>query len=224
MRESTYILFLLFGLTIVSASKVAVAIKVKGEAAVTFKETNSMQPLKPGTPLSNQDKVKTGDNGFVALMYIDDKTVVKILGNSDLDILGERSGAMINKSINIEYGKVTAAVTKQEGKQFRVSTPTSVASVKGTSLAINSDPSSGDSFTLLEGLIEVTNIVTGESTDVKEGETAISTNEGSLEVNETTEQDLLGFDDANIQISTQEIRFEIEDENGETKEIIIKFQ
>ena len=224
MRKSTYILFLLFGLTIVSASKVAVAIKVKGEASVTFKETNSMQPLKPGTPLSDQDKVKTGDNGFVALMYIDDKTVVKILGNSNLDILGERSGAMINKSINIEYGKVTAAVIKQEGKQFRVSTPTSVASVKGTSLAINSDPSTGDSFTLIEGFIEVTNIVTGESTDVKEGETAISTNEGSLEVNETTEQDLLGFDDANIQISTQEIRFEIEDENGETKEIIIKFQ
>ncbi|GIS53128.1 hypothetical protein Ct9H90mP29_01700 [bacterium] len=38
-----------------------------------------------------------------------------------------------------------------------IATPTSVASVKGTELAIDSDPSTGDSFTLIEGLIEVTN-------------------------------------------------------------------
>tara|TARA_B100000214_G_scaffold315141_1_gene248303 strand:- start:2225 stop:2896 length:672 start_codon:yes stop_codon:yes gene_type:complete len=219
------ICILLFGLTItLASSKIAVAIKVKGDASVTYKESNSVQPLKPGSPLSDQDKVTTGENGFVALMYIDDKTVVKILGNSDLDILGKRSGAMINKSINIEYGKVAAAVTTQKGKEFRVSTPTSVASVKGTSLGIESDPSTGDSFTLIEGLIEVTNVVTGESTNVKEGETAVSMNDGSLAVNKTTEEDLAVFEGADIQNSTQEIRFEIEDDNGEIKEIIIKFQ
>ncbi|MFL2983506.1 MAG: FecR domain-containing protein [Candidatus Neomarinimicrobiota bacterium] len=223
MRKLIYILF--FSLTLAFASsKVAVVMKVKGDASVAYKESNSVQSLKPGTTLSNQDKITTGENGFVALMYIDDKTVVKILGNSILDILGERSGAMINKSINIEYGKVAAAVTTQKGKEFRVSTPTSVASVKGTSLAIDSDPSNGDSFTLLEGLIEVTNVVTGESTDVQEGETALSTNDGSLEVNQTTQQDLEGFEEASLEVSNQEIRFEMEDENGELKEIIIKFQ
>ena len=216
---------LLLSLTItLASSKVAVAIKVKGEASVTYKESNLVQPLKSGSSLSDQDKVTTGENGFVALMYIDDKTVLKILGNSDLDILGKRSAAMINKSINIEYGKVSAAVTYQKGKEFRVSTPTSVASVKGTSFAIDSDPSAGDSFILLEGLIEVTNVVTGESTNVKKGETAISSNNGILSVNQTTQEDLAGFEEAGIQIPTQEIRFEIENDNGDLKEIIIKFR
>ena len=48
--------------------------------------------------------------------------------------------------------------------------------------------------------------------------------EGSLEVNNTTQGDLEGFEEADMQVSTQELRFEVEDENGNTKEIIIKFQ
>ena len=206
-----------------SSSKVAIAIKTKGDVSVIYKGLNSEQVLKPGSPLSNQDKIKTGKNGYIALMYLDDKTVVKMLDNSDLTIMGDRSGNKINKSLDIQYGRVAANVKPQKGKEFRISTPTSVASVKGTEFAIQSDPSSGDSFTLIEGLIEVTNSVTGESTQVQEGETAISTPDGSLDVAETTSDDLEGFEEASMESPTQELRFEVEDENGNIKEILIKF-
>ena len=206
-----------------SSSKVAIAIKTKGDVSVIYKGLNSAQVLKPGSPLSNQDKIKTGKNGYIALMYLDDKTVVKMLDNSELTIMGDRSGNKINKSLDIKYGRVAANVKPQKGKEFRISTPTSVASVKGTEFAIQSDPSSGDSFTLIEGLIEVTNSVTGESTQVQEGETAISTPDGSLDVAETTSDDLDGFEEASMESPTQELRFEVEDENGNIKEILIKF-
>ena len=206
-----------------SSSKVAIAIKTKGDVSVIYKGLNSEQVLKPGSPLSNQDKIKTGKNGYIAFMYLDDKTVVKMLDNSDLTIMGDRSGNKINKSLDIKYGRVAANVKPQKGKEFRISTPTSVASVKGTEFAIQSDPSSGDSFTLIEGLIEVTNSVTGESTQVQEGETAISTPDGSLDVAETTSDDLEGFEEASMESPTQELRFEVEDENGNIKEILIKF-
>ena len=206
-----------------SSSKVAIAIKTKGDVSVIYKGLNSEQVLKPGSPLSNQDKIKTGKNGYIALMYLDDKTVVKMLDNSDLTIMGDRSGNKINKSLDIKYGRVAANVKPQKGKEFRISTLTSVASVKGTEFAIQSDPSSGDSFTLIEGLIEVTNSVTGESTQVQEGETAISTPDGSLDVAETTSDDLEGFEEASMESPTQELRFEVEDENGNIKEILIKF-
>ena len=205
------------------SSKVAIAIKIKGDVSVLYKGLNSEQVLKPGSPLSYQDNIKTGKNGYIALMYLDDKTVVKMLGNSDLTIMGDRSGNKINKSLDIKYGRVAANVKPQKGKEFRVSTPTSVASVKGTEFAIQSDPSTGDSFTLIEGLIEVTNSITGESTEVEEGETAISTPDGSLDVAETTSDDLNGFEEASIEPPTQELRFEVEDENGNIKEILIKF-
>mgnify|MGYP001407444844 FL=1 len=205
------------------SSKVAIAIKTKGDVSVIYKGLNSAQVLKPGSPLSHQDKIKTGKNGYIALMYLDDKTVVKMLGNSDLTIMGDRSGNKINKSLDIKYGRVAANVKPQKGKEFRISTPTSVASVKGTEFTIQSDPSTGDSFTLIEGLIEVTNSVTGESMEVQEGETATSTPDGSLNVAETTNDDLDGFEEASIEPPTQELRFEVEDENGNIKEILIKF-
>ena len=219
------LVIILSAVTVISASsKVAIAIKTKGDVSIIHKGLNTAQALKPGSPLSDQDKIRTGKNGFVAIMYLDDKTVLKMLGNSDMTILGQRSGVKINKSIDIKYGRIAAAVTPQKGKEFMIATPTSVASVKGTELAIDSDPSTGDSFTLIEGLIEVTNNITGETTEVQQGETAVSTPEGSLEVNNTTQGDLEGFEDADMQVSTQELRFEGEDENGNTKEIIIKFQ
>jgi hypothetical protein len=206
-----------------SSSKVAIAIKTKGDVSVVYKGLNSAQVLKPGSPLSHQDKIKTGKNGYIALMYLDDKTVVKMLGNSDLTIMGDRSENKINKSLDIKYGRIAANVKPQKGKEFRISTPTSVASVKGTEFAIQSDPSSGDSFTLIEGLIQVTNSITGESTQVQEGETAVSTPDGSLDVAETTSDDLDGFEEASMEPPTQELRFEVEDENGNIKEILIKF-
>ena len=215
--------FFLISSILFPSSKVAIAIKTKGDVSIIYKGLNSAQVLKPGSPLSHQDKIKTGKNGYIALMYLDDKTVVKMLGNSDLTIMGDRSGNKINKSLDIKYGRVAANVKPQEGKEFRISTPTSVASVKGTEFAIQSDPSTGDSFTLIEGLIEVTNSITGESTEVEEGETAISTPDGSLDVAETTSDDLNGFEEASIEPPTQELRFEVEDENGNIKEILIKF-
>jgi len=219
------LVIILSAVTVISASsKVAIAIKTKGDVSIIHKGLNTAQALKPGSPLSDQDKIRTGKNGFVAIMYLDDKTVLKMLGNSDMTILGQRSGVKINKSIDIKYGRIAAAVTPQKGKEFMIATPTSVASVKGTELAIDSDPSTGDSFTLIEGLIEVTNNLTGETTEVQQGETAVSTPEGSLEVNNTTQGDLEGFEEADMQVSTQELRFEVEDENGNIKEIIIKFQ
>ena len=219
------LVIILSAVTIISASsKVAIAIKTKGDVSIIHKGLNTAQALKPGSPLSDQDNIRTGKDGFVAIKYLDDKTVLKMLGNSDMTILGQRSGVKINKSIDIKYGRIAAAVTPQKGKEFMIATPTSVASVKGTELAIDSDPSTGDSFTLIEGLIEVTNNLTGETTEVQQGETAVSTPEGSLEVNNTTQGDLEGFEEADMQVSTQELRFEVEDENGNTKEIIIKFQ
>mgnify|MGYP005707159537 FL=1 len=215
--------FFLISSILFPSSKVAIAIKTKGDVSVIYKGLNSAQVLKPGSPLSHQDKIKTGKNGFIALMYLDDKTVVKMLGNSDLTIMGDRSGNKINKSLDIKYGKVAANVKPQKGKEFRISTQTSVASVKGTEFAIQSDPSSGDSFTLIEGLIQVTNSITGESTQVQEGETAISTPDGSLDVAETTSDDLDGFEEASMEPPTQELRFEVEDEDGNIKEILIKF-
>ena len=207
-----------------SSDKVAIVIKTDGEVLATFSGLNTKQALKTGSSLGNQDRVETGKNGFAAIMYLDDRTIIKILDDSDLTIFGDRNGNKINKALDIKYGKIAAGIAPQGGKEFRIATPTSVASVKGTELAISSSAADGDSFVLIEGLIEVTNSITGETTEVKEGETVISTPQGALEVNETIEEDLEGFELAEVEISNQELIFELEDDEGNIKEVIIKFE
>ncbi len=207
-----------------SSDKVAIVIKTDGEVMATFSGLNIKQALKTGSSLGNQDRVETGKNGFAAIVYLDDRTIIKILDDSDLTIFGDRNGNKINKALDIKYGKIAAGIAPQGGKEFRIATPTSVASVKGTELAISSSAADGDSFVLIEGLIEVTNSITGKTTEVKEGETVISTPEGSLEVTETIEEDLEGFELAEVEISNQELIFELEDDEGNIKEIIIKFE
>ena len=218
------IILILMSTLLIGSSKVAVAIKVKGKVSIIPVETKVKKSLKPGTPLSDQDEIMTAKGSFAALMYLDDKSVVKMMGNSDLVVAGNRSSAGINKSLDISYGKITANIVQQKGREFRIATPTSVASVKGTELAITSDPAMGDSFMLLEGLIEVTNSITGESTEVSPGETAVSTPEGSLDVHETTTDDMAGFEEAEMEIPTQELRFEVEDTDGNIKDIIIQYK
>ncbi|MBJ11621.1 MAG: hypothetical protein CMG62_00880 [Candidatus Marinimicrobia bacterium] len=218
------LVLLIFLNFLLGSSKVAVAIKIKGKVSLISSRDKNKTGLKPGTPLNDKDKIITDKDSFAALMYLDDKSVIKLLSNSDLIIIGERSKKGINKSLDISYGKITANIAKQKGNEFRIATPTSVASVKGTELAITSDPSDGDSFTLLEGLIEVTNSITGESMEVSQGETAVSTPDGSLDVSETTTEDMEGFDEAEVDIPAQELRFEVEDTNGNIKEIIIRYR
>jgi len=217
---------LLLCTSLLFASKVAITIKVRGDVKLIPANTKTEKLLKPGTPLNDQDKILTSEKAFAAIMYLDDKTVVKVMGNSEMVIAGTRGKIGINKSIDIKYGKISANISSQGGKEFRIATPTSVASVKGTELSIVSDPVQGDSFVLLEGLIEVTNSITGETMEVNEGETAVSTPDGSLDVRETTEEDLDEFDEAEAAADgqIQELRFEVEDANGNIKEIIIQYQ
>ena len=75
------IVLILMSTLLMGSSKVAVAIKVKGKVSIIPAETKVKKPLKPGTPLSDQDKIMTAKGAFAALMYLDDKSVVKMMGN-----------------------------------------------------------------------------------------------------------------------------------------------
>ena len=145
-----------------------------------------------------------------------------ILANSQFVVGGKKSPEGISKNINLGYGKMTANVSPQKGKQFVVSTPTSVASVKGTEFFISSDPTDGDQFILFSGLLEVENGVSGQIINMTEGETANSSPDGDLESHETTEEEMEESEEEDSG-QVNELRFQFEDESGNTKEVIIQF-
>jgi hypothetical protein len=224
MRRLTVILLLaITGLN--AAPKVAIAVKAKGQVEHIYAETKTAEPLKRGAGLANEDIIRTGKNGFAVAMYLDDKTTIKVRENSEFLVGGERTATGINKRISLSYGTMFASVSKQKGKEFIIATPTSVAAVKGTEIVVISDPVLGDQFITLIGTIEVTNTATGESMTVNAGETANSTPEGTLDVTETDQSTVPDFEgEGGTGPAQHELRFELEDENGNIKTIIIQYQ
>ena len=161
--------------------KVAVATRVTGQVTLT-KPSNQPAPLRRNTVLATGDRIRTGADGITVLMFIDDKTILRIQRNSDLSIGGQRTANAIDKQINMRFGKLKAEVAVQRLGQFLISTPTSVASVKGTDFWATSDPVLGDIFLGISGLIEVRNLISNQVIEVGGGQVGTSTPDGQTEV------------------------------------------
>jgi len=157
-----------------------VARLIKTEGDVTFKRFGSdsfSEEAKLGSAILNGDALQVGEVGFAAVMYMDDKTILKIRENSKFGFMDTRN----TRTVDIEYGTILNDV-KKEGrtKDFRIQTPISVASVKGTQFAAIVSQGGVDSFIGKEGLFEVMNMISGETVSVSAGQKAVSNAVGSL--------------------------------------------
>ena len=204
------------------ASKIAVATKVNGDVEIMPVDTKDFSQLKPGTILSDGDKIRTGNSGFAAIIFIDDKSILKLKGNSEATIAGRRTSASISKKINMDSGTVRATITKQN-VDFVIQTPTSVASVKGTDFWLLSDPISGDEVIGLDGIVNLINNETGEEVDVTEGNSGISNPDGSVGIEET-DPNSIPDDPSDDQEGPSQIRIYLDGPNGEQKVIVIDYQ
>ena len=206
-----------------SADKIAVTMKVSGTVDIEQSGSSGLSALKPGTILSDGDRIMTGKNGFAALIYIDDKSMVKIMGNTEVIIKGRLSAGSIAKQVNIDHGTLRAQIHKQRKGDFVIQSSTSVASVKGTDFWMISDPVTGDILIGLEGLVNLTNLISGESSDVGAGTTGTSTPDGSVETSETN-PDNIPVDPDEGGTPTYQIEIELEGPDGEIKTLLIDIQ
>ena len=213
-------LFMTSSLFAQGTKSIAVAAKIKGKTEHKVSGGDYAPNLRRGKQIGDKDWVRTQDDGYIALMFIDDKSLLKIRENSELEIKAERSGAGLDKSIEMSFGKVKVEISPQFSGVFTIATPTSVASVKGTTFWIISTPL-GDLFIGIEGIVEVTNNQSGQTVTVTVGQTATSNTDGTIDVQPTPEggvPDDLDDDDAGNQI-----RIRLENPDGDTKEVIIDY-
>lgn len=175
------ILALALSAALFAQDRLAMTTKVSGQVTLT-KGSAAAIPLKRGTVLFSGDNIVTGADGVAIVMFLDDRTILRIQRNSDLSLAGNVLATGIDKQINIQHGKLKAEVAEQRQGQFLISTPTSVASVKGTDFWVTSDPVLGDIFLGISGLIEVQNLISNEVIEVGGGEVGTSTIDGETSV------------------------------------------
>ncbi len=133
---------------------------------------------KPGQAVSNGDAIRVGESSFAVVIFLDDKSVVKIRQNTDFQFV-ETSNT---RSLIIDQGTTLHNVNKENRKKtYRVETPVSVASVKGTEFSSFHDAVSGvDKFVGKSGNFEVLNSISGAIVNVGPGQKAVSNALGQL--------------------------------------------
>ena len=223
LRIKSFSFFVLFILiSTLSADKIAVATKVKGLVEVMKVGKKEFLSLKAGSILNDGDKIRTGNSGFVAIIFIDDKSTLKIKENSEAVITGQRTTKNISKKINLDGGTIRASISKQN-VDFVIQTPTSVASVKGTDFWLISDDS-GDQVIGMEGLVSLVNTETGQEISVSSGMTGISTPDGQLGLSETDMANIPEDPDEDSEQGPSQLKIYYEGPNGEQKVFIIDYQ
>ena len=210
-------------LSVANANKIAVATKVKGLVELMPTGKKLFSKLKAGTILADGDKIRTGTSGFAAIIFIDDKSTLKLKGNSEAVITGQRTAASISKKINMDSGTIRATIKKQNSS-FVIQTPTSVASVKGTDFWLLTDPDKGDQVIGLEGIVSLKNIDTGQDVDVVQGMSGISTPDGDIGVEETEASSIPTDPSDSSEDGPSQFKIYLEGPNGTQKVMVIEYQ
>lgn len=209
-------LFLISAPALFADKDVALILKVSGTAEIKTQNTN-WKPLKRGTRLNGGDQVRTGKQSLVAIVFTDDKSLMKIRSISQVTIHGERSKSGIQKRINLRLGQLWAKV-KPGSSDFRIETPTGVAAVKGTEFYVN--------FTI-DGLMEVIGVEGQVQLSNKMGNVIVGARQkGILQAGQIPR--LIPVDAVPnwgaLTGDEKEILIELIDEEGNKKNLRIKFQ
>jgi len=210
-------------LSAANANKIAVVTKVKGLVEIMPTGKKLFSKLKAGSILADGDKIRTGTSGFAAIIFIDDKSTLKLKGNSEAVITGQRTAASISKKINMDSGTIRATIKKQNSS-FVIQTPTSVASVKGTDFWLLTDPDKGDQVIGLEGIVSLKNIDTGQDVDVVQGMSGISTPDGDIGVEETEASSIPTDPSDSNEDGPSQFKIYLEGPNGTQKVMVIEYQ
>ena len=173
-------LFLIFISVCTTANGETIARLVKVDGNVYLKRlgmSTFSERAKIGLPISNGDEIKVGERSFGAVIYVDDRSVIKIRENTKFSFMDTRN----SRTVELEYGTLLNDVKKENRtKTYRIQTPVSVASVKGTQFAAIVSQAGVDQFICKEGLFEVLNMVSGEVVNVGAGQKAVSNSSGNL--------------------------------------------
>lgn len=146
-------LLLLHGMGMPQESRdIAMILKVIGNVEVNKGGNGTWIKGKKGIRLDSGNIIKTGDRSLAALVFTDDKSLVKVRSNSELTIRGKREKKKVKKSLFMRLGDLWAKVTK--GNPFQVETPSGVAAVKGTEFYLRVEIG-GDILYLKSGLMEL---------------------------------------------------------------------
>lgn len=216
---------LLFSICITSAfsqtppaKDIAVVLKSAGQVQVMRSLKSASENAPRGTRLNSGNVLRTGDGAAAALIFTDDKSILKVRENSKVNIAGQREDRGIVKTIKMEVGALWAKVTRSE-MPFKVETPSGVAAVKGTQFYVILDGNGNMIIFCIESAIELFNklgkvlVTAGQTGIIAEDQAPITRPSAAGEVPTWGDEGEQGG----------KIEIELQDAQGQKKKLILEY-
>lgn len=121
---------------------------------VTYKKAgvSDWELAKTGLPLKDGEEVKTGSKSLALILFTDGSGLLRVRENAILHIYGQKENQKMNKNTFVQKGLVGFDVKKQaEDEEFKFTTPTVVASIRGTNGFLNYSDDSTFTMSLNSG-------------------------------------------------------------------------
>ncbi len=175
-----------------------------------------------GEILLSGDQVRTGQKSLALIKFLDN-SIVHVRELSLLTLSSDVVNGSQAKTVQLSSGSVGFNVQKQQNQLFRLTSPTSVASIRGTT-GKWSGGTGQDTLIITEGLVNLRNTVADSSIDVAAGFIGFSGQDGTLSLRRATAQELADANNAAAGGSTNELNLELKDSKGNKKELKIRFK
>ena len=156
------------------ARVVAAISSMKGNVQIRAASNRKYGTAYKGQMIKTGDWLKTDKNVFVAIVFLDGSNV-KIQSNTEIEIKSSRVTAKeLKTQMYIAEGQAWSKVSKQKNGEFKIKTPTAVASVKGTEFDVEFDDlAQSTSLVVLEGEVSFGDGINDILTGAMEGATAV---------------------------------------------------
>jgi len=184
-------------------------------------QSKDWSKVKKGDFIFGGDYVRTSKESFTLIKF-NDASTLRLGPNAEVQLYGDKNP----QSTNINSGEVGFTMTKRAAGQFEFTTPTSVASIRGTQGMFSINLDGTDFLTIVEGLVHFTNKYSNNSIDVGAGQTGESSRDGSITEHQSTQQELNELTNLSSQFGQNQHKIEMwfKGSDGNLHEIIIETQ
>lgn len=175
---------LVFNLYALSPTSVGVLTKIIQTVEYKAVETENWGNAKLGSVVYDGDEVRTGSRSLALLKFLDN-SLIRVRENSVVTVYGSKEDNKLNKNTFIERGRVGFEITDQGDDEFKFTTPTGVASIRGTK-GFFEVPLDGSMLIFVkEGVVEIESLLgTKASGSVGAGKFAKIDTSGDLVIEE----------------------------------------
>ena len=194
MINSTIIILILLGLNISlnaqSDNTNPIALIQKVIQDVKYKPIQKdWLNAKAGLALKDGEEVKTGNKSLALVKFLDG-SLVRVRENTTLSIYAKTENKKQSNNAVISNGQINFDVRKQGNSDFTFTTPTGIASIRGTSGLIEVLDPNQSKFILETGSLDL-QATSGNkmNSTLTAGNTAIITDDGNIIISETNEDD-----------------------------------